>query len=161
VEDPVTIYVTPPADKENIKPDNLLAREKKRAKEPDVIKDWRKRMAGEGGGSDEAASTDRAGPHRRRTVASARCWCAAWPRSNALRCGTRWPTIWQPPSGCGPLQQSRRPPHSKNNSSGLLQLSPTGHTLNQDSFTGSFAGMTLSRLFEPLSRSGPVALSER
>lgn len=35
----------PPADKENIKPENLAAREKKRAKEPEVIKDWRKRMA--------------------------------------------------------------------------------------------------------------------
>ena len=44
-ENPVAAYVTPPADKENIKPENLLAREKKRAKEPDVIKDWRKRMA--------------------------------------------------------------------------------------------------------------------
>src|ERR1700687_3435373 len=44
-ENPVTAYVTPPADKGNVKPENFLAREKKRAKEPDVIKDWRKRMA--------------------------------------------------------------------------------------------------------------------
>ena len=42
-------YVAPPVDKENIKPENLMAREKKRAKEPDVIKDWRKRMANEEG----------------------------------------------------------------------------------------------------------------
>ena len=49
MENPVTAYVTPPADKENIKPGNLLAREKKRAKEPGVIKDWRKRMASEEG----------------------------------------------------------------------------------------------------------------
>ena len=41
--------VTPPTDKENVKPENLLAREKKRAKEPDVIKDWRKRMASQEG----------------------------------------------------------------------------------------------------------------
>ena len=34
-----------PVDKEDIKPENLAAREKKRAKEPEVIKDWRKRMA--------------------------------------------------------------------------------------------------------------------
>lgn len=44
-DNPVTVYVPPPADKENIKPENLAAREKKRAKEPQVIKDWRKRMA--------------------------------------------------------------------------------------------------------------------
>jgi transposase len=48
-ENPVTAYVTPPVDKENVKPENLLAREKKRAKEPDVIKDWRRRMASEEG----------------------------------------------------------------------------------------------------------------
>jgi len=49
VANPVTAYVTPPTDKENVKPENLLAREKKRAKEPDVIKDWRKRMASQEG----------------------------------------------------------------------------------------------------------------
>lgn len=42
--DPITVYVPPAADKENIKPENLAAREKKRAKEPQVIKDWRQRM---------------------------------------------------------------------------------------------------------------------
>jgi len=44
-DNPVTVYVPPPADKENIKPENLVAREKKRAMEPEVIKDWRRRMA--------------------------------------------------------------------------------------------------------------------
>lgn len=42
---PITVYVPPPVDKEDIKPENLAAREKKRAKEPEVIKDWRRRMA--------------------------------------------------------------------------------------------------------------------
>ena len=44
-ENPVTVYMPTPVDKEDIKPENLAAREKKRAKEPEAIKDWRKRMA--------------------------------------------------------------------------------------------------------------------
>lgn len=43
-DNPVMSYVWPPADKKDVKPENLRAREKKRAGEPDVIKDWRKRM---------------------------------------------------------------------------------------------------------------------
>lgn len=45
VDNPVMVYVTPPSDKETIKPENLAAREKKRAKEPEVIQDWRTCMA--------------------------------------------------------------------------------------------------------------------
>lgn len=44
-DNPITVYVPTPVDKEGIKPENLAARENKRAKEPEVIKDWRKRMA--------------------------------------------------------------------------------------------------------------------
>ena len=46
---PVTVYVPPPPDKTDIKPENLAARERKRAKEPAVLKDWRRRMASEEG----------------------------------------------------------------------------------------------------------------
>lgn len=48
-DSPVTVYIPPPADKENIKPDSLKKREKKRAEEPEVLKAWRQRMAGEEG----------------------------------------------------------------------------------------------------------------
>ena len=46
---PVRVYVPPPPGKKDIKPENLAARERKRAKEPAVLKDWRKRMASEEG----------------------------------------------------------------------------------------------------------------
>jgi transposase len=42
---PVTIYVPPPEDKDDIKPENRQAREARRAKEPEAVKEWRKRMA--------------------------------------------------------------------------------------------------------------------
>jgi hypothetical protein len=41
----VTVYVPPPPDKEKSKPESVAVREKKRAREPEVVKDWRKRMA--------------------------------------------------------------------------------------------------------------------
>ncbi len=46
---PVTVYVPPPPGKKGIKPENLAARERKRAKEPPVLQDWRTRMASEEG----------------------------------------------------------------------------------------------------------------
>lgn len=48
-DSPVTVYITPPPDREIIKPASLKRREKKRAEEPQVLKDWRKRMASEEG----------------------------------------------------------------------------------------------------------------
>ena len=44
---PVTAYIWPPKDQDNVKPETLKAREKLRAKEPDDVKEWRKRMATE------------------------------------------------------------------------------------------------------------------
>jgi hypothetical protein len=41
----VAVYAPPPEDKENIKPENLAARRKKRASEPEAVKEWRERMA--------------------------------------------------------------------------------------------------------------------
>ena len=93
-ENPVAAYVTPPADKENVKPQNLLAREKKRAKEPDVIKDWRKRMASEEGqavrcsgedGSSGSMPRRRTGPRHDAGARPAKVECVCG-------CGTRWPT---------------------------------------------------------------------
>jgi transposase len=46
---PVTVYVPPPPDKEKSKPESVAVREKKRDREPEVVKDWRKRMASEEG----------------------------------------------------------------------------------------------------------------
>jgi transposase len=46
---PVTVYVPPPPDKEQSKPESVAARERKRAREPEVVKEWRKRMASEEG----------------------------------------------------------------------------------------------------------------
>ena len=44
---PVTAYIWPPKDQDNVKPETLKAREKLRAKEPGDVKEWRKRMATE------------------------------------------------------------------------------------------------------------------
>ena len=41
----VTVYVPLPEEKEEIKPENLAARKKKRANEPEAVKEWRGRMA--------------------------------------------------------------------------------------------------------------------
>jgi transposase len=41
----VTVYVPQPEEKEEIKPENLAARQKKRAEEPEAVKKWRARMA--------------------------------------------------------------------------------------------------------------------
>jgi transposase len=46
-DNPVTVYVPPPVDKQNVKAENLAARIRKRDKEPEVLKAWRKRMASE------------------------------------------------------------------------------------------------------------------
>lgn len=48
-DNPVAVYVPPPIDRQDIKPENLAARTNKRAREPQVIKDWRERMASEDG----------------------------------------------------------------------------------------------------------------
>lgn len=42
---PVTVYVPPPPDREATKPQSKLARERKRARECEVLKAWRQRMA--------------------------------------------------------------------------------------------------------------------
>jgi transposase len=41
---PVTVYVPPPEDRQDVKPATIEAREKKRAKEAEAVKDWRRRM---------------------------------------------------------------------------------------------------------------------
>jgi transposase len=48
-DDPVTVYMPPPTERQDIKPESLAARAKRRAKEPQAIKDWRERMASEDG----------------------------------------------------------------------------------------------------------------
>jgi hypothetical protein len=48
-EHPVIVYVPPPPNKEQSKPASVAERERKRAREQEVVKEWRKRMAsGEG-----------------------------------------------------------------------------------------------------------------
>lgn len=44
---PVTVYMPPPEDRQDIKPTSLARRERKRAKEPEAVKAWRERMQGE------------------------------------------------------------------------------------------------------------------
>jgi transposase len=46
-EGAVTVYAPPPPEKENVKPEALAARQRKRAKEPEAVKSWRARMATE------------------------------------------------------------------------------------------------------------------
>lgn len=48
-DNPVTVYVPPPPDRDDTKQENRLARERKRAREPQVLKEWRQRMASEDG----------------------------------------------------------------------------------------------------------------
>jgi transposase len=48
-EHPVTVYVPPPPDKENSQPESVAKRERKRAREPEVVKEWRTRMASDEG----------------------------------------------------------------------------------------------------------------
>ena len=40
----VGVYIHPPRDRNDVKPETLLVRQKQREKEPQVIKDWRQRM---------------------------------------------------------------------------------------------------------------------
>ena len=47
VSAPVTVYVPLPEERTDVKPATLKERERKRAKEPEAIKDWRKRMHSE------------------------------------------------------------------------------------------------------------------
>ena len=46
---PVTIYAPPPSERENISPRGRANRERKRAREPDSVKEWRSRMATQAG----------------------------------------------------------------------------------------------------------------
>ena len=46
---PVTVYTPPPTESDDVKPESLKRREKKRAREPDSIKAWRERMASAAG----------------------------------------------------------------------------------------------------------------
>lgn len=48
-EHPVTVYVPPPPNRAQSKPASVAERERKRAREPEVVKEWRKRMASEEG----------------------------------------------------------------------------------------------------------------
>jgi transposase len=41
---PVGVYIHPPKDREDVKPQTLLKRQRDREKEPQVIKDWRQQM---------------------------------------------------------------------------------------------------------------------
>jgi transposase len=43
-EAPVGVYIHPPRDRTDVKPETLLRRQKEREKEPQTIKDWRQRM---------------------------------------------------------------------------------------------------------------------
>ena len=45
----VTVFAPPPEERNDVKPATLRARERKRAKEPDSVKEWRTRMASEAG----------------------------------------------------------------------------------------------------------------
>ena len=44
-EAPIVVYIHPPKDRTDVKPATLLVRQRQREKEPQVIKDWRQRMA--------------------------------------------------------------------------------------------------------------------
>jgi transposase len=46
---PVTVYSPPPTESDNVKPETLKRRAKKRAREPDSVKAWRERMASAAG----------------------------------------------------------------------------------------------------------------
>ena len=46
---PVTIYAPPPTERANISPQGRANRERKRAREPDSVKEWRNRMATQAG----------------------------------------------------------------------------------------------------------------
>jgi transposase len=43
-EAPVGVYIHPPRDRTDVKPETLLRRQKEREREPQTIKDWRQRM---------------------------------------------------------------------------------------------------------------------
>jgi hypothetical protein len=43
-EAPVGVYIHPPRDRTDVKPETLLVRQRQREKEPQTIKDWRQRM---------------------------------------------------------------------------------------------------------------------
>jgi hypothetical protein len=43
-EAPVGVYIHPPRERTDVKPETLLVRQKQREKEPQTIKDWRQRM---------------------------------------------------------------------------------------------------------------------
>ena len=43
-EVPVGVYIHPPKDRTDVKPETLLVRQRQREKEPQTIKDWRQRM---------------------------------------------------------------------------------------------------------------------
>ncbi|MGZ9059818.1 MAG: transposase [Burkholderiaceae bacterium] len=43
-EAPIGVYIHPPKDRDDVKPATLLARQKQREKESQIIKDWRQRM---------------------------------------------------------------------------------------------------------------------
>jgi Transposase DDE domain len=45
----VTVFAPPPAERTNVKPATLAKRAKQRAKEPDSVKEWRKRMETQAG----------------------------------------------------------------------------------------------------------------
>jgi hypothetical protein len=44
LDNPVTVFAPPPAEKEDVKPETMAQRQRKRAKEPDAVKVWRARM---------------------------------------------------------------------------------------------------------------------
>jgi hypothetical protein len=41
---PVTVFAPPPRERDEVKPETLARRAKKRAREPDSVKEWRSRM---------------------------------------------------------------------------------------------------------------------
>jgi transposase len=60
-EGPVTVFAPPPPEKENVTPQTLAERMRKRAREPEAVKAWRARMTT---GEAEAAMRRRAGIER-------------------------------------------------------------------------------------------------
>ena len=46
---PVKVYMLPPSDRQDVKPETLVRRARERAREPDSVKEWRSRMATQAG----------------------------------------------------------------------------------------------------------------
>ena len=84
---PVSVFTPPPAERDNVKPETLKRRTRKRALDPDSVKEWRMRMASAAG---QAVYALRKQIERinaiARITALALSACAVWSRRKPSRC---------------------------------------------------------------------------